>query len=299
MRVVTNLLPDRWDAFVDRHPAGWFWHRRAWVDYQLAYRASAQEASFAVVDDDGRVLAVVPLVVSRPAGASPELSYAGDPLPEPLLASCKRALGDLVAATVWDVALRVGVSCRRSAPSPFGPPGDWAVWRESQRVVDLDAMSWSDLRKSYRSVVNGADKEYGLKFATEVGTGAFALYQRLHAQLSRHPRADATYRMQAEWLDEGRAAVVTAERGDVCWGAAYWVVYKGCAYYASGAYAARDVGPAVVWASLNRLRTFMGVQRASLGWQGRAATEKERGIEFFKRGFGGADVPCPIAVQEF
>ena len=99
--------------------------------------------------------------------------------------------------------------------------------------------------------------------------------------------------MQARWLDAGGALLVVAERGVDCVGAAYWITYKARAYYASGVYAGDNISHAIMWRSLLALKG-LGVQFASLGWQGRATTDKERAIEFFKAGFGGRDVAVPI-----
>ena len=100
---------------------------------------------------------------------------------------------------------------------------------------------------------------------------------------------------QRDWLDDGAGFVVVAETPDgTPWGAAYWYVYKGCAYYGSGAYRARDgVAHLVVWESLMALRTA-GYMKVDMGAQGTAQDDKGKAIEFFKRGWGGVDVPVRV-----
>ena len=42
-----------WDTFVDKHPAGAWWHRQAWLDYSLAYdrKAVELEVPYQSIDD--------------------------------------------------------------------------------------------------------------------------------------------------------------------------------------------------------------------------------------------------------
>lgn len=310
MRVVPgpSVPAERWDDFVLRHPEGWFWHRRGWLEYQVHFCSGNADLSLAVLDDDGRLVGVAPLVVHQPPGRPLELSYSGDPLAEPICrGQAARALAD---AEVRRLARWHGAARRVSAPSPFretvgdSPPGP------SHRLVDLDELAWSQVRESYRSPINRATREHAISFSpglrlTDDGAkeaeqldADFVDYVSLHRRLTNSPRADATYGFQRQWLDEGSAAVCVARRDGIAWGAAYWFAWKGCAYYGSGAYAAPDVGKAITWHCLLRLRSQVGVRVASLGWQGTAGNDKERGIEMYKRGYGGRDVPCPITLEE-
>ena len=100
-----------------------------------------------------------------------------------------------------------------------------------------------------------------------------------------------------EWIDAGIMLPALAFRGREAVAFALWIVFRGSAYYASGASIEDDVQHAVIWRSLLALRA-RGVRVAELGWQGKAETEEERGIEHFKRGFGGRDVPVIAAELE-
>ena len=159
-----------------------------------------------------------------------------------------------------------------------------------------DATMWPHLRRSYRALIHKAEREYVI--ASDCGHTArsvlsFLMYQQLHRSLAMVPRNGETYQLQREWLLDGRALVTVAWKDPSVRGAAYWIVYKGAAYYASGAFVEDNVAHAVIWRSLLALRG-LGVRNVSLGWQGIGVTEKERNIEFFKRGFGGRDVPVPV-----
>ena len=290
-------LAGAWDEYVLRHPAGWFWHTTGWLAYQRAY-APCRSLSFAIVDDAHRIVAIAPLLL--PDRTPGECSYAGGPLPVPLAGDQEAA--DLIEAEVERQAAAAGARGARMAGHPFGRPLVSPYWGEifrpsgvAHRVVDLCDLKWSEVRSSYRSLIHRADREYNISFHSGTGSGAeaaFARYQEIHRRLYGG-RPDETYRLQRDWLEAELAAVALAETGDVTWGGAYWFVYKGGAYYGSGAYAARDVSHAVVWRSLLALGA-RGVRAASLGWRGTAETDKERAIEFFKAGFGGRDVEVPM-----
>lgn len=63
------------------------------------------------------------------------------------------------------------------------------------------------------------------------------------------------------------------------------------AYYGHEAASVRDVAHLMIWFAIRELKSI-GVERLELGWQGQATDEKGKNIEFFRRGFGGVDVPA-------
>ena len=289
-------LSAAWDEFVGRHSGGWMWHLTGWIAYQRAYaRGAGMDHSFAVLDESHRIVAVVPLFVFRSPDKPPELSYAGDPLPLPLLREAGAT--HLVEDEIRRIAHEAGAHLYRAAGHPFRSVASTGIDLSiplrstgvaAQRVVD--APSWTGVRDSYRSLIHGGERQYVISSHRGLGaSAAFSAYERLHRQL-HGGRPDATYRLQREWLLDGRALIMLAEELGEAWGAAYWFLYKRRAYYASGAYLVRNLSHAVVWHALQALHA-LGVEQVSLGWQGVARTEKERSVEFFKVGFGGSDVP--------
>ena len=289
-------LSAAWDEFVSRHSGGWMWHLTGWIAYQRAYgRGAGVDHSFAVLDESHRIVAVVPLFVFRPPDKPPELSYAGDPLPLPLLREAGAT--HLVEDEILRIAREAGAHLYRAAGHPFrstaSAGADLSIPLRStgtaaQRVVESAA--WKDVRDSYRSLIHGAERQYVISSHRGLGSGAaFSSYERLHRRLYGG-RPDATYRLQREWLLDGRALVMLAEESTETWGASYWFLYKRRAYYGSGAYLALNLSHAVVWHALQALHA-LGVEQVSLGWCGVARTEKERTIEFFRAGFGGTDMP--------
>lgn len=156
------------------------------------------------------------------------------------------------------------------------------------QVLDLVTHEWSDLRKSYHSLIHRAQETYSIYAADSI-----AVFQRVHQAAFGIVRSQATYDIQGEWLRNGLARCVIAALGDEPVAAALWIVYEGSAYYASGPSLVKKVMHAVIWESLQQLRG-LGVRFVELG-QVDGETEKERNIGKFKRGFGGMTVPFCIA----
>lgn len=297
------VLPFEWDAFVQRHPSGWLWHTDGWVEYGLAFGGDREDLSFAVLDGAGEVVGVCPLI--READ---RCAFEGEPGVWPLGIGWKDEVGNEVAIEAVHDALIGGIRAAkvpasfRSCPLVQGPSGEFhsAVpvemrigWRS--RVLDLtqsvDALH-AGLRKSYKNLISRGEKRYEILADHE---GALDCeYEAVHrASVGRvAPRPAETYRMQARWVERHRAFLVGALAGGRWVAFAYVFVWKGGAYYGSGPSLEPSAMHAVVWRAILEAKA-LGCTRMELGWQGHAAPTdtKEHGIEKFKRGFGGDDLP--------
>src|SRR6185369_10938994 len=82
IRPRSDIGRERWDAFVDASNQAWLWHRWDLID-ALALWPGYRDASYALVDGQGRLIAVMPLhrIVTRVAGVMPvvRLSSLGGP----------------------------------------------------------------------------------------------------------------------------------------------------------------------------------------------------------------------------
>jgi hypothetical protein len=177
-------------------------------------------------------------------------------------------------------------------------PEQWEARTHWTQVLDLTVPVeelWRGVRKSFHSIVHRAQDRYEIVPAWT--HPAIWDYQRVHADANGGPpRSQATYEHQWQWLADGQGLLMLAqdpERLGVAVAAAYWIVYQGSAYYASGPSVERSVQHAVIWESLIWLKAN-GVTLAELG-QIDGETEKERNIGKFKAGFGGAAQPFTIA----
>lgn len=164
-----------------------------------------------------------------------------------------------------------------------------ATWQT--RVVDLaQGPQWSDVRKSYRSLIHRGTYEYRIDDAE----GPRLECQQLHeAVAGRQTRPQATWDLMAEWSVRrgtiGGVWIIAADTFGTIGGYAYVVLHGQWGYYFSGV--TRDyarVGAALQWYAIRWL-CVSGVRWYELGWQGHAQDGKGRDIEFFKRGFGGTD----------
>jgi hypothetical protein len=160
---------------------------------------------------------------------------------------------------------------------------------ESQ-VIDLRTHKWSDIRKSYRGLINKAKRSYSIDEYDETG---MRMFKELHiAANGGQPRNDATYAIQEEWIMKDIGILVLCSDWPNCYAGAYWIVYNGCAYFASGPNIQGDLQHAVIWKSLHLLRE-RGVVFVEMG-QVDGISEKEKSIGFFKSGWGGELRPFTI-----
>ena len=182
-----------------------------------------------------------------------------------------------------------------------------ATW--NTRIIDLgleERVLWRDTRKSYHSLINkattgGSLRVHAERFSVVVSTVCRTLHERAAGRVTRSMR---TWHLQREWVDNGRAVCMIANadsRDDTVplvdrlrtVGFAYAVINGSWAYYFSGATVEDNVQHALQWRLILELKA-RGVTTYEIGWQGHAEDEKGKAIEFFKRGFGGADVPAVL-----
>jgi len=279
--------PADWDAFVDEQRDAWVWQRSWWLDYIKAYAPTSQERSFLVVDDQSRIRAIVPLVVQ-----DGRAGYGhGDPCPGMVIATDRSMFerNAMVAMIFSEMKRRLQDISRGGWMWWANAPGarKWVKYCTAtfpvQSVMRLHAVTdltrstdvlWASVRKSYRQTV---DKWHG-----EIHSGDIDGYIAAHRAVS--DRAEATYAMQRRWHQDGRIHAVTARLGGEPVGAAYALIDKGWAYYASGPSHAPNAQHAVQWRMVLDLKR-KGVQMYELGSL-EGETEKEQNIAFFKRGFG-------------
>jgi hypothetical protein len=168
---------------------------------------------------------------------------------------------------------------------------DEAFYRKEEhqsQVIDLHTYKWSDVRKSYRGLINQAAKKYA--FNDWHGSKLIAYrFRHIHQAANGIVRNEATYDIQEQWVKSGTGMVVLAWQGyeeiDRVVAGAYWIICDSNAYYMSGPSIEDNVQHAVIWRSLHLLREI-GIRYVELG-QIDGETEKERNIGKFKQGFGG------------
>ena len=165
-------------------------------------------------------------------------------------------------------------------------PGMHFEEHQSQ-VIDLRTHKWSDVRKSYHSIIHRGQEQ--LEIEEDKGVLSFRV---AHHFAFGPVRSEKTFIIQGEWVKSGNALAVGARKKDVLVGSVLWIIYQGCAYYASAPSLEKNVMHAVIWKSL-RLLKERGITLVELG-QIDGETEKEKNIGKFKAGWGGEAKPFTI-----
>lgn len=164
----------------------------------------------------------------------------------------------------------------------------WDVTRHFTQVLDLRTHKWSDVRKSYHSIIHRGQEQLEAIEEEDI-----LVFKNVHQCAFGSVRSIGTYDIQNYWVKSGNAMVVSAfNKKEECTAAALWIIYQGCAYYASGPSTEKNTMHAVVWKSLQLLKA-RGVTLVELG-QIDGETEKEKNIGKFKTGFGGEVKPFII-----
>jgi len=152
---------------------------------------------------------------------------------------------------------------------------------------------WQGVRKSYHSIIHRAEELSCIEESQSIMP-----FRILHHEVFGNARSEQTFIIQQQWMKQGNAMSVVAsikadEGTQANIAAALWILYEGCAYYASGPALEKNVQHAVIWKSLELLKA-KGIRLVELG-QIDGETEKEKNIGKFKGGWGGTVQPFTIA----
>ncbi len=315
---------EAWDALVAASDEAWLWHCYHLQD-ALATWPGRRDASVAVADGQSRqLLAVLPLhrIEKRLAGGLlpvARLDSLGGP-------ACRNGLADKTRHRILD-ACRCFLAERAKAWRAVDvtlalPPMAPALRGERcPRVNPLLAMGccntlsqtwvvdlrrpvdelWQGLHGRARTAVRKAQKKGVVVRPASASDQDLETYYRLHrATYQRtgarpHPRAYFALVWQA-FLATGRARVWFAELDGQVVAAANFALFKGAAWYWTGAASRR--GLAVEANSLlqwTAMRTFAGQgvewHESGEAFPGAPAGSKKRRLSEFKRSFGGELYP--------
>jgi len=244
--------------------------------------------SFAVVEG-GEIVAICPIIQDGSA-----LLYDSNPCPQPIWShdSARDEMRNHLRY-VMD-AYRVDHYDFRGTYA--GTETHDLSWKT--RIIDLQPMCdieviqrWLNVRKSYKSLVNNADKTHRIYVSREPRD--VYILQVLHREQSgRDTRPQSTWDAMAAWVQSGHAYLCLAWNvAGICDGAVYIYTYKGMEYYGHAATRSKDINHALIWEAIQTSTS----NRFDMGWQGHATSKKGRDIEFFRRGFGGTDQPFPVS----
>lgn len=330
---VDESLEAGWDDFCTEASGAWFWHKRAWRSYTLAYRPQAHSRSLAfAVRDGGRLVGAVPLMLEE-HDDSARFSFGGGPCWAPAVAPdlpphrLERVLTGMFAH-VDELAAAHGVSSATWRLTPLA--NGWTSYLPfflaattragyvdvslTSSVVDVSrpfAEIRTQMSKGHRAALTSGAR-LGLSAVVHTGADAapaFDAYRRLHAKAAgRVTRPAETFEMMRDWLVAGDGALVQADLHGEAIGFAYLNLDGRRAYYTSGAndpeIGQLPIGQALQGAALEWLSSA-GFQLYELGLQQfgelpyDSPSGKDLGISRFKRGFGGIIVPLATRAKTF
>lgn len=305
--------PADWDAAAACSDGGWLWHRHDYIG-ALATWPGRRDDSFALRAEDGAIAAIVPLHVVDLRVRGVLVGRLADSVGGPAVSGAipagqrdvwyARAIATMrarakAARTLW-LDVRLPTLSPQTVPDA-NPPAladHGFVERSGQAyIVDLaegDDARWNHLEKRVRTSVRKAER-LGVTVRETTGAADLDAYYALHLETYRrtratpHPRAyfEAIWRLAAG----GQAMVLVAEMDGRVVAAATFGIDKRTSLYWTAANGARGLeasaSPLLQWTATTRLAA-RGVRWHEMGeaFPGES-TGKSRGLDLFKRGFGG------------
>lgn len=309
IRSRSDVGRERWDAFVDASDQAWLWHRWDLID-ALALWPGYRDASYAVVDGQGRLLAVMPLHrnVTRVAGVMPvvRLSSLGGPAyvsghgSDKTLSALREHLLQLLAD---NDALSADAQIAPLTPSLDGQAAinpliaaGFANTQTETWMVDL-APTPDEIRRRYSELTRRELRKASqsdIRVREAAGTKDLEIYYRLHtetyARTGAKPHPIGYFQAIFEkFQPQGFARILFAERrGDVV-AAQNTGRYKAGAVYWTGASISEKEGgenrilfDAQIMAAREDGCTRYETGQAFVN----SSDAKELGLSRFKRSFG-------------
>ncbi|HYM00730.1 MAG TPA: GNAT family N-acetyltransferase [Blastocatellia bacterium] len=326
---LTKDLYPIWDEFCPTSDDAWFWHTSAWLEYTLNLKPeSGSESRSFMLTDDSKVVAICPLVLQKEEPAkniAREFSYGGGPCFAPAFSKSlgekkrKKAaevlFGEIDRLAEQEEVKRITIRLSPLANSFWESrvPNNYLLKfgfidiSLHTQVIDLSEAPnriWGNVRHGHKYDINRAKRtlEMTILHKGNVTADDFRAYREMHHKAAgRVTRSLTTFEMMYDWILTGNAVLALGKFEGNLAGAAYVMIDKGSAYYAS---AANDpdlpstvpIGHGLQWKLIEWLREN-GCRRYELGSQQYGnlphnfPSEKEIHISGFKRGFGGSTLP--------
>lgn len=281
---------EHWNAYVDSHPNGWWFHRSEWLEYSLAMSPQAVDLSAMLVEDE-RIKAIQPMLRDHDG----RLVCGGQYTPAMLAETDEDAAAlrahYLTKFDKWPAAVQ-------HRPDPLAQTYFRGLKQQLRytHVLDLSpsldtlhAAMWN----SNKNLINRALRRYELTVTT-------AQWANMGAVKALHERKMAAHSLKvwmkmARWVKDGRMLLAALCDGTNLLGYALAIVYKDWAYYASGQTLVDDTQCALQWALIRRLK-WMGIKYYELG-KVEDDDARARSVAAFKSGFGSTRWPQMLTVE--
>jgi predicted N-acyltransferase len=205
----------------------------------------------------------------------------------------------------------LGGSCRFNALTQYG----YLDTSIATAIVDLEqdkAMLWSELRKSYKALINRALQNYQIVFVDvrNPDEQMFAAYVQLHCKAAgRTTRPPETFEIQMDKIRRDESSLIGVLDEDRFVAFSFFSHMNGGVYYGSMADdpdydSEKPFEHCMLWKGIEYYKE-RGFKRLETGAQQFGLQvfdwpdQKNLNISFFKRGFGGAIVPVYRGIKFF
>ncbi|MEK7646869.1 MAG: hypothetical protein AAB378_00665 [Patescibacteria group bacterium] len=314
-----------WDAFCLESDDAWFWHTSKWLEYTLNFQVNNQSESRSFfLLKDGKMAAICPLILENNNGAM-EFSYNHYYGPVPALANhltrnerkavlkeifkyidCLAKQNNVKRVMLRGAVLNPSLVEAREQPFNFLMQFGFIDASLNTQILDL-RRSVDELRRGVR---HGHDSD--IDKASKILTAAvfdcsnitrevFDKYTDLHHKdPGRAKRKSITFDMMYDWIKDGDAFLIGAQKENKFIGFSYFFIFKNNVYYGSACNDSKagnlPIAHFIQWEAIQWM-CKQGIKFYEIGWQYYSDTlqnfpsDKEKYISQFKRGFGGISIP--------
>jgi len=298
-----------WNSVLDKSHNVLIAHQKSTVDYYVSY-FKGENLSF-VLYENNKAVGVFPLF-ARQNEDGWLISGDGNNLIRPLFVNNiakkakKRIEGQLVEV-VRTIAKRLEIKKIKLIDSSIALSSWHILWLKKasknfltyQLAIDLQ-LSINDIRlgfrKSYKSLVNKALKEWDIRVCEHDIDDVFEEFRLLHLQVAgKETRSRESWNIQKMQVKNNEALLVTVRDGNILIGAGLFTYTKSIGSYSIGAYKRelfdKPIGHGVQMKAIEALKekgckTYHIGQKTTL-LDDNIPTCKEMSISYFKEGFSG------------
>ena len=284
--------------------------------------------SFVVLADSGEVAAIVPLYCFRDETGILEYRYAETYLRAPLISGSPytkkyEKTQRFVFDHIEKLAKKNGVRAHKAMIegvellegrhyynylTVFGYSDEPAVCQLIKSSMDVKDL-WSDVRKSYKSLINRAAKnfDYETVSSSNYDFGKCEDYRKLHFKAAgRQTRSLESFHLMYNMVKNNHAFILLVREKSGVPAASHFFYYSGAyCFYASSAVnpdlpSDSGAGHLALWQGVITARE-MGCRFIDMGqlWINPDSSEKEKNIALFKKGFGGLTVAVFRGTKHF
>lgn len=288
-------------------------------EHEIFSSSLLRDDSFAVLTDSGEIAALVPLYCFKNESGLSEYRYAGEYLRAPLLYGLPdsdkyKKMQKFVFERIEELARLNNVMAHKTMTegvdilegrhyynylTDFGYNDESSVCQLIDCSKDINGL-WTDVRKSYKHLINRADKNYLYETVSSHNYNFEKCenYRKLHLKAAgKQTRSLESFYLMYKMIENNQAFIILVRDKVEHTVAAHFFYHLGAhCLYASSAVdpelpSDSGIGHLALWQGIVTACN-MGIRFFDMGQLRIASdfTEKEMGIAVFKKGFGGRTV---------